>query len=323
MTDPRPVFIVGCPRSGTALLRDLIRAHPAFEIPGESHFIPALYHGWPDPLSERTARGLARRIFALRWVRAWGLDLEPEAFAGCRSYAELVGRLYEACADRSGKPRWGDKTPEYVLEVPTLRRLFPACRVVHIHRDGRDVWRSWRAIAVGPANAYAAATRWVRFVTAGRSAARREPDACMEVGYEALLARPEATLRAICDFLDEPFHDGMVEPAAPPPGAARDLAGTIARSNTERWRSELSTEERRVFESVAGPTLADFGYEVEGNAVAIGSLARARWTIEDAARWVSRRLVTDGRLSIRPHLASLVIPWAKLRARVGLGRRGS
>jgi len=115
----------------------------------------------------------------------------------------------------------------------------------------------------------------------------------------------------------------MVEPAAPPPGAARDLAGTIARSNTGRWRSELSTEERRVFESVAGPTLADFGYEVEGNAVAIGSLARARWTIEDASRWVSRRLVTDGRLSIRPHLASLVIPWAKLRARVGLGRRGS
>ncbi|MFN0177995.1 MAG: sulfotransferase family protein [Gemmatimonadales bacterium] len=321
MTSVRPLFIVGCPRSGTALLRDLIRSHPAFEIPGESHFIPALYHGWPDPLSERTARRLARRILALRWVRAWGLELRPGDFAGCRTYAELVARLYGACAARAGKPRWGDKTPEYVLDVPALRRLFPDCRVIHIHRDGRDVWRSWRAIAVGPANVYAAATRWDRFVTAGQNAAKREPGACMQVGYEALLAQPEATLRAVCAFLDEPFRAAMLQPEAPPPGAARDLPGAIVRSNTERWRTDLSPDERRVFEAVAGPTLAALGYEVEGDRVTIGWSARARWSVADAAQWISRRTLADGRITVRPHLASLVIPWARLRARLGLGRR--
>ena len=53
----------------------------AIEIPSESHFIPAFFHGYRDPLSERTARTLARRILALRRVRLWRLDLAPSDFA--------------------------------------------------------------------------------------------------------------------------------------------------------------------------------------------------------------------------------------------------
>ena len=324
LTDPRPVFIVGCPRSGTALLRDLIRSHPAFEIPGESHFIPALFHGWPDPLSERTARRLARRILALRWVRAWGLDLDPASFAGCRTFAELIARLYGACAARAGKPRWGDKTPEYVLEVPALRQLFVNCRVIHIYRDGRDVWRSWRAISVGPSNVFVAATRWARFVAAGRAAARHDPGGCLEVRYETLITEPEATLRAVCGFLEEPFHAAMVLPAPPPPGAARDRPGGdggIARDNIGHWRTALPEWEQRVFEAVAGETLAALGYEVRDDPTSPGRLARARWAIDDAGQWVRRRLVVDGRLELRPHLPSLILPWARLRVLLGLGRR--
>jgi hypothetical protein len=72
---------VGSPRSGTGLLRDLVRSHAAIEIPSESHFIPAFFHGYRDPLSERTAHALARRILALRRVRLWRLDLAPSDFA--------------------------------------------------------------------------------------------------------------------------------------------------------------------------------------------------------------------------------------------------
>jgi len=321
MRESPPVFIVGCPRSGTALLRDLIRAHPAFEIPGESHFIPALARGWPDPLSERTARRLAKRILALRWVRAWRLELAPSDFVDCRTYADLVTRLYRACASRAGKPRWGDKTPEYVLDIPLLRQVFPGCRVLHIYRDGRDVWRSWRTVAVGPANACAAAVRWVRFVTAGVAAVHDDPAGGLNVRYEALLTEPEATLREVCRILGEPFHDGMQHPAPPPPGAIRDRPGRIVPTNTGRWRTGLPTEEQRLFEAVAGPTLAALGYDVDAEPVTLGRLSRGGWRIHDAVQWVGRRVVVDGRLEIQPHLASLVLPWARVRASLGLGRR--
>ncbi len=43
MSDGPPVFVVGCPRSGTTLLRLMLDAHPSLAIPPESHFIPGVY----------------------------------------------------------------------------------------------------------------------------------------------------------------------------------------------------------------------------------------------------------------------------------------
>jgi Sulfotransferase family len=64
-----PIFIVGCPRSGTNLLRDLLRSHPRLAFPGESHFIPEFYKGYGDPKNEREARRLGARILRVNWVR--------------------------------------------------------------------------------------------------------------------------------------------------------------------------------------------------------------------------------------------------------------
>jgi hypothetical protein len=60
-----PIFIVGCPRSGTKLIHDLLRSHPNITIPHESQFIPdyRLYGGlvnekediWPGPYSASTS----------------------------------------------------------------------------------------------------------------------------------------------------------------------------------------------------------------------------------------------------------------------------
>ena len=324
MSGGAPFFIVGSPRSGTGLLRDLVRAHPAIEIPSESHFIPAFFHGYRDPLSERTARTLARRILALRRVRRWRLDLAPSDFASCRTYAELVGRMYAAYAARSAKVRWGDKTPQYVLEIPVLRAMFPDCRILHIYRDGRDVWRSWRATSFGPANAYVAAKAWARFVAAGRAAGRcLDRNTYMEVRYEDLLAEPERMMRAVCDFLGESFDTAMLQPMAPPIGGDRDRPaadGGIARTNSGRWRPELPVEDRRVFEAVAGSVLADLGYELEGHDASVGRIARIRWTVEDLAQSVPRRLRVDGVVRLGPHVAAVALTWAGVRRRVGLGR---
>jgi hypothetical protein len=51
MTDS-PIFIVGCPRSGTTLWRDLLRSHPRLTFPAEFHFIPELYRVYGDPSRE-------------------------------------------------------------------------------------------------------------------------------------------------------------------------------------------------------------------------------------------------------------------------------
>ena len=47
----------------------------------------------------------------------------------------------------SRKPRWGDKTPHYYKIWRSLASIFPACKFVHIIRDGRDVVRSLEQVA--------------------------------------------------------------------------------------------------------------------------------------------------------------------------------
>ena len=107
----RPIFIVGSPRSGTALLRDLLRAHPRITFPGESHFIPLFYRAYGDPRTAADAQALGGRILKLRWVKRWGLDLDPDSFRDCRTFRSVIATLYEAWTAKEGKERWGDKTP--------------------------------------------------------------------------------------------------------------------------------------------------------------------------------------------------------------------
>jgi len=187
MGEAAPFFIVGCPRSGTSLLRDLLRSHPRISIPGESHFLPAFFRGYGDPGDEPGAPRLAERILGLHWVKAWLLPLTPDVFAGDRTFRQVVTRLFAAHAASEGRERWGDKTPHYVREIPTLVEIFPGCRIIHIYRDGRDVALSWLATGFQPRNLFTAARTWKEYVCAGRQSGRTlPPEFYLEVRYESL-----------------------------------------------------------------------------------------------------------------------------------------
>lgn len=298
-----PVFIVGASRSGTGLLRDLLRSHPRLAFPGESHFIPAFYRGHGHPRSERQAQALARRILALSWVRT-GFSPTPElsAFAGARSFQELIAPLYEEVARADGKRRWGDKTPRYTGEIPTLLELFPQGRVLHIHRDGRDVALSMRRRRFAQ-NLFVAATLWRSRVSRARDDGRRFPANYAEVRYEALLANPEETMRAVCAFIGEPYTDRVLRPTRPSGMAPAGRAALIGRrpsprvaalteidpTNTDHWRS-MAVTDRALFESVAGDLLAALGYETEGLAGPISIPRRAAYHLQDRGRVVLHKL---------------------------------
>jgi hypothetical protein len=310
-----PIFVVGCARSGTTLLRDLLRSHPRLAFPPETHFIPRFYRAWGDPRSDLEARALGGRILKLRTIRRLDLDLQPSQFESCRSFAAVLEVLFGEYARREGRARWGEKTPQQVAEIPTLVRIFPRAKILHIHRDGRDVALSWLRRRFGPENLYAAAVAWRRRVSTGRRDGATLDGNYMEVRYEAVLDAPEAVMRAICEFIDEPFAEQVLRPAERP---AVDLADKLARGrfrerrgieseNREMWRRLMPLSDRALFESVAGDLLAELGYEVEGLAGPIPRHRRAWWTAENAVRMAlgRRRLRL---LSPRDYLAMRIAP---------------
>lgn len=315
-----PIFVVGCPRSGTGLFRNLLRSHPRLSFPPESHFIVRMYRKYGDPKNQAEVFALADTILKLSWIRNWKLDLTRESFTDCQSFRQVVSVLFETWAKREGKGRWGDKTPQYVSAIPTLLEIFPTGKFIHCYRDGRDVALSAQRSWFGPKNVYTAARWWRHSVETGRKAGMTlNDDQYLEVRYESLLTDTVTTMSRVCRFLGEPDLIGDIRPN--PLGRVSDvpIAGVrkttrrpkneIFVSNHGKWRQQMPIRDRAVFETLAGDLLETLGYEVEGRAREISALEKARWTTHGAFA------SSLARLNTRMLLPRLKNEWLFCRAR--------
>ena len=271
--DPFP-FLVGSGRSGTTMLRLMVDAHPAMTIPPESFFPMKPSPAWIDAAGDLDAVAAARALGAEPWFADWKLPVgsfessvraDPPA-----GYAELVRRLFRLYADGEGKPRYGSKTPQHVLSISELAALFPESRFVHIVRDGRDVALSFLDVHFGPSDLLFAARLWKRRVRQGRIAGRAlGGERYLEVRYEELVAFPERELRRLCGFACLEFDDAMLRYHERDQSTIAGVAGHYFHRNAARpptkglrdWRSQMSHSDVLLFESVAGTTLEEFGYE--------------------------------------------------------------
>src|SRR4051812_46854361 len=140
----RPIFVLGCPRSGTTLLQLMLHAHPRIAIPPETRFVvPAYYRrrefgNLADP--ERR-RALARWITGTRGLRFRDLGLDAESVqrdivSAPPTMGSALSAVFAAYARRFDKVRWGDKRPAYFAHLDEVLRLFPTAQIVSIVRDG-------------------------------------------------------------------------------------------------------------------------------------------------------------------------------------------
>lgn len=220
-TPTRPVFVLGCPRSGTTLLQLMLHAHPRIALPPETRFVLPAYEGrlaFGD-LAERDNRaGLARWITGRKETRFHELGLDAGRVAeritdGPPTLGSALGIALRAYAEEHGKARWGDKRPAYALHVAEILRLFPDAQFVHLVRDGRDCVASLLRMPWWHRGFHEAVATWAQVVDTTRTYARElGPDSWYQLRFEDLVADPEGQLRGVCGFLGEEYASGMTEP---------------------------------------------------------------------------------------------------------------
>jgi hypothetical protein len=275
-----PVFVVGCPRSGTTLVQRLLGAHPMVAAAPETFFVR---HHWMrraayGPLTGNCA--FRRAVDDLVRAPAFGeMGLEAGAFRraaaeGERTWPALFRLLLSRFAAREGARVVAEKTPNHALYLDVLARFFPAMRVVHVLRDPRAVAWSWRRVPWSTGLVAADAGVWVRYVEAARRALARRPRAMHTVRYERLVRAPEAEARRLCRFLALPFEAAMLRfhqtDAAPldlarEPWKARAAEPIDARAAT-RWQREAPTRFVADVEAVAVRAMRRWGYAPETTA---------------------------------------------------------
>lgn len=143
----RRLFIVGCPRSGAALVQRLLAAQPGVHaFPDSGLFLSAFgARGRRLPLA-RLGLTLGGEQAALKHVidlscRDGAVEpppLPPRSFRLRPSVLASVATLDRLALAR-GCRTWIERTPRHFLHARAIERLVPRARIIHVIRDGRDV----------------------------------------------------------------------------------------------------------------------------------------------------------------------------------------
>src|SRR5262245_61244075 len=291
-TEPA-AFVVGVGRSGTTLLRMMLDAHPELAIPPETHFVlPFIQASGKLRFNPRTATRSIVRDERRRW-NDFGLA-EPDLLARFETVepfntSDALRAFYQLYADKHGKRRWGDKTPDYVRKMKKIQNTLPEARFIHVIRDGRDAGLSHNARIAKrgkePVPARELARRWRKRVMKSRDDAAAV-DGYLEVRYEDLVEDTESVLRRVCELIElgyDPamltYHERAEERLQEMAGALPARKGRPEREAGERvdahalttrppdaervavWKREMSEAENAEFEEAAGYLLDELGYE--------------------------------------------------------------
>jgi len=288
---PRPpLFIVGCGRSGTTIVYELLCEHP--DLAWFSNYAER----WPvfpqlEALTRLRDLGAIRRSpsrfvplpvegHAL-WNRCGPQDARHRnaPLTGADVDAEHAQRVRDFVATHvryhRGR-RFINKNTRNSRRVFYLDAIFPDAMFLHVIRDPRAVvasllavhwwpdlplwWsedRTPRALAADGSKPEAvAAEHWVRSVERLLADARRLPSSRnLEIRYEAFTESPEAVLSSICAFAGLSSSPRLA-------GSARRRTVT---SQNVKYKSQFGDEELRTVERIVAPLATRLGYRVEAD----------------------------------------------------------
>jgi hypothetical protein len=277
-----PVFIVGCPRSGTSYLYHLLLSAGGFaEYRTQMNVFDVLEPIYGD-LGERK-----NKIRMMKeWLRSKAFDvsglqaeeIKAKLLSECRSASDFLRIVMEEVARKQGVDRWIDSTPTNLPHLVRIRKDFPEARIVHIIRDGRDVAlslekRGWsRPLPWDHDHGLlAAGLYWEWIVGKGRRLGPTLQPGYSEVRYEDLVQRPAEALDRLAVFLQHDLDYARIQHAAI--GSVRNPLTSFQEefergqfAPVGRWQNKekFPSAQLILFENLVGGFLEQLGYVLSG-----------------------------------------------------------
>lgn len=282
-----PIFLIGNPRSGTSLLRLMVSSHKNIFIAQEGGFLEYLYPKYSDfnGQFERIEEYISD-LLETKKIENWVINKQAiQCFfekKNPKNYSQLVSLVYEYYGNIhfKEKKRWGDKNNYFLHHINKINLLFPKAQYIHIVRDGRDVACSYKDMSKIKKTKYAPklpknireiAVEWANnlsVINTSFDEIGRKKTA--EIKYENLVCEPEKTLKHICNFLNEPYDERMLEyqknDLAKEPESFNNwkymLSKSLTKNRIKRWEEDLNRREIKLFESYAKDTLLRYDYKL-------------------------------------------------------------
>lgn len=292
-----PVFIVGCPRSGTSFLYHLLLSAGGFaRFHTQMNVFDVL-----EPIFGDLSSPTNKKMMMQEWLRSKAFavsgleanEIEARVMAECGNGSDFMRIVMEGVARKQGVDRWIDSTPTNVPHMLRIGHDFPDAQFIHIIRDARDValsldkrhwsrplpWDKERSLL-------AAGLYWEWIVRKGRKYGSLLGARYTEVRYEELVERPQLTLKNIGDFLQHDLDYTRIQEASV--GSVKKPLTSFKEDLKEghftpvgRWKDKFPADVLASFEQLVGNYLQELGYLLSDPANASQhsfGVRKMRWT---------------------------------------------
>ena len=198
--DPRPIFVLGMPRSGTTLVEQILASHPRVMAGGERHDLDKVI------ASTRITRNPSVRF------PDWISFLDP---------ADTV-QLGKAYLDRlplsvnRAEDRMTDKLPGNYRFLGLIHLMFPQASIIHVRRNPADTCLSCYLHNFSTGHYYSFdQTELGRYYRSYTRLMRHwrdvlPQDAFLEVNYEDIVTDPERTTGVVLDYCGLDWDDACL-----------------------------------------------------------------------------------------------------------------
>jgi len=292
----RPIFLIGCPRSGTTIIFDALSIHP--DLSWFSQYLDRRPHcPWVNLINRIAHIPFARK----RINRRRNLfPFIPEPSEGWEIWRQACGDkfLYSSVNNRDPVPEEKQKIEAIMKDtlvyqgrkrfvakltgpprIIYLKKIFPDAVFIHIIRDGRAVvnsllkvffWKQghgydkpwWEDL---PEEDY---QKWIE--------SKKSPHALAALQWKNILQQTESEMAGFSthDFLTVKYEDFTENPQEVirnifeacslnfPANIIKHLKNLDIKSMDYKWKADLKRQDLAMIENLIGETLLQYGYQL-------------------------------------------------------------
>lgn len=273
------ILMIGEQRSGSNLLRLILNSSSQIAAPHPPHVLQNMMPFMSDygdlqdeEMMDRLVDDVCRLVEhnPVPWDGIQSFDRkEVRELCHENSLVAVFDAVMQIYASKQGASAWLCKSMQNVRWARELDAYLDKPKFIYLYRDPRDVALSFSKAVIGDKHPYHVIHKWAELQRLCLDAEKfLGPDQFIRVRYETLISQTEQVIRDVCSFLGIEFTPAMLEfhssqeadRTASQSSLWSNLTKPVMADNSKKFLQEMSDDEIRIIETVAGDLMDQLGY---------------------------------------------------------------
>lgn len=274
------IFITGTMRTGQSQIINILSSHSKILILNDRVHFFRFVHERYNPLNEENLDFLLNDQ-KLRLKYRFKIDINVDAIKEQilkigLTYKNIYLTMMEYFKNIAMKKIWGEAAALQWREIPVFLDFFKNGKVIHVYRDPRGVYASWKKISSIPNNSHLNCIfNWIDSTNHIFDFEKRfGSDVYYASKYEDMNSDPKTNIKKLTNFVGVELEDILFEPdrwkdkfnpqLVAIPKSAHDGKGIVGFSEKRsfNWKKNLEDWEICLIDYLCGSNMRRLGYKI-------------------------------------------------------------